>query len=292
METGKLQLLSVGEHTMAVKGFNDHLANTPLVFLHGVTMSLNFWVHEQTPALAAQRWYSMSLPGHYPGAFPQGFRPDQLTPEMIADVTASAIQQVVGDTPVILAGHSTGGFTAVAVAARHPQRVKAAVCISGFAHGYWTGGLRPLQIMARMGRVGRSLFEGSARLLSRSPRMYQRSLSFDVADSKTVARHPQLPLTMQAMYPDILRMDAGSIIAYFNRMPDIDITAWLANIQAPTLVLAGDHDPIVPPEQARIIARHIPHSTLRLFPAVGHLPMIERPDEYHEVVGHWVSSYL
>jgi pimeloyl-ACP methyl ester carboxylesterase len=50
---------------------------------------------------------------------------------------------------------------------------------------------------------------------------------------------------------------------------------WLHHIGAPTLVLSGGRDPIVPPINARILARRIPDSTLQIVPDAGHLLLME-----------------
>lgn len=53
---------------------------------------------------------------------------------------------------------------------------------------------------------------------------------------------------------------------------------WLGRIAAPTLVLAGDHDPIVPPRNARILARRIPDARLELVPGAGHLLLLDQAE--------------
>jgi poly(3-hydroxyalkanoate) depolymerase len=54
---------------------------------------------------------------------------------------------------------------------------------------------------------------------------------------------------------------------------------WLRTVQQPTLVLAGDDDPIVPLVNGRILARCLPHARLHVIPGGGHLFLLERPAE-------------
>ena len=61
------------------------------------------------------------------------------------------------------------------------------------------------------------------------------------------------------------------------------IAAWtsfdrLGNISAPTLVLCGEDDGMVPPENSRQLGELVPGATLRLIPHCGHLPMLEQPE--------------
>lgn len=292
MTTQTLQILNVGQHTLAVHGFNETLKSTPIICIHGITSSVNFWVREQSPYIKAQRWYSLSLLGHYPSTFPADFAPEHLTPELIADLTSEAIRQLVGDQPVILIGHSTGGFTALAVAARHPEQVKAAVSVSGFAHGYWTGVLRLLQMEARMGALGKLLFKLNLRTVTSTYAIYKAMLRFYTADQQAFYNYPNLDANIRDQYPYATQLDLDAMFAFFNRMPEIDITNWLPKISAPTLAIAGDADPIVPPEQAKIIAHTVPNATLHMIEGAGHLPMLEKPTAYHAPLNDWIAQFL
>jgi poly(3-hydroxyoctanoate) depolymerase len=59
---------------------------------------------------------------------------------------------------------------------------------------------------------------------------------------------------------------------------------WLRTLRQPTLVLAGDDDPIVPLVNARILARCIPHARLHVVRGGGHLFLLERPARMAAVV--------
>ena len=58
----------------------------------------------------------------------------------------------------------------------------------------------------------------------------------------------------------------------------------LESITSPTLVLCGDHDGMVPPENSRRLAGTIPDARLQLIPQCGHLPMLEQPEAVAEAV--------
>lgn len=51
----------------------------------------------------------------------------------------------------------------------------------------------------------------------------------------------------------------------------------LADVHAPTLLLWGRRDRLVPPEGARELLKAIPNSSLRLIPRAGHAPMLDAP---------------
>jgi poly(3-hydroxyoctanoate) depolymerase len=65
---------------------------------------------------------------------------------------------------------------------------------------------------------------------------------------------------------------------------------WLAKLSQPTLVLAGDDDPIVPAVNGRLLARLIPDARLRIVEGGGHLFLLERPAEMADLVSQFVRS--
>jgi poly(3-hydroxyoctanoate) depolymerase len=65
---------------------------------------------------------------------------------------------------------------------------------------------------------------------------------------------------------------------------------WLTRLAQPTLVLAGDDDPIVPLVNGRVLARLIPHARLRVVEGGGHLFLLERPDEMADLITRFVTS--
>ncbi len=58
----------------------------------------------------------------------------------------------------------------------------------------------------------------------------------------------------------------------------------LGAIAAPTLVLCGEDDGMVPPENSRNLAAAIPGARLELIPECGHLPMLEKPGAVAKLV--------
>jgi pimeloyl-ACP methyl ester carboxylesterase len=81
------------------------------------------------------------------------------------------------------------------------------------------------------------------------------------------------------------------MVSYFTAMPQTDITPHLSNIVAPTCLIAGDKDPIVPPIQSSIIAEKIINSSLIAIKDSGHLPFFEKPIEYKRAVDTWLAEF-
>jgi poly(3-hydroxyalkanoate) depolymerase len=67
---------------------------------------------------------------------------------------------------------------------------------------------------------------------------------------------------------------------------------WLHRIRQPTLVMAGADDPLVPPINARIIARLLPHNRLFIVPGGGHLFMLYSLDKVVPEIRSFLDSQL
>ena len=59
---------------------------------------------------------------------------------------------------------------------------------------------------------------------------------------------------------------------------------------APTLLLQGDRDRLVPVASARAVASLRPDWEYHEFAGAGHVPMLEVPGEFLEVVSDWLSA--
>jgi poly(3-hydroxyoctanoate) depolymerase len=65
---------------------------------------------------------------------------------------------------------------------------------------------------------------------------------------------------------------------------------WLRRLPHPTLVLAGDDDPIVPLANACILARLIPATRLHVIPGGGHLFLLDEPTETARLVTKFITE--
>jgi len=67
-----------------------------------------------------------------------------------------------------------------------------------------------------------------------------------------------------------------------------DTEARLSEVRAPTLVLTGDDDQIIPGESSKLLAERIPNAELRTIGGSGHLFFLERPDETIEILSDFL----
>jgi pimeloyl-ACP methyl ester carboxylesterase len=82
-------------------------------------------------------------------------------------------------------------------------------------------------------------------------------------------------------------IDAPSQPSYLEQMmagARFDVSSRVRDIRAPTLVLHGDDDRVVPVANAEALAEAISGATLRVFEDAGHLVFIERAEEVNEEI--------
>ena len=84
-----------------------------------------------------------------------------------------------------------------------------------------------------------------------------------------------------------------SLIGYLAQLyaiPGWTSLPWLRRLRQPTLVLAGDDDPIVPLINGRMLARLIPDARLHVVPGGGHLFLLEHADEVAGIVADFLTA--
>ena len=73
-------------------------------------------------------------------------------------------------------------------------------------------------------------------------------------------------------------------------IPKINLTARLAEIRCPSLVIVGKDDPGTPVSMAEDIHRAMPGSQLVVIPAAAHLSNLEQPDAFNQALGDFVDK--
>jgi pimeloyl-ACP methyl ester carboxylesterase len=283
--------LPCNSHQLKAICLNPGASGEPVILLHGITSTISFWqVNPARYVLGIGPCYALSLPGHYPAVAPIGFKGAPLTADVLVRLLDEAIHQLVGDQPVTLIGHSTGGFAALALAANRPEMVRRVVSISGFAHGRWIGILGLYQRAVRLGWPGEAYFKLMFSLLKPHPALFRWAMRFYAADLRALYSSPDLSEAIERTFPAYQRLDLDAILPYFKSMPQIDITEQLPHIQAQTLVITGDCDPIVPPAQSDLIAKLVKGAELAVIHGAGHLPFTERPVEYNLCLSKWLAQ--
>ena len=231
-----------------------------VILLHGFGASLETWEPWAQALSAHFRVIRFDLPGFgLTGADPTGDYSDAREMKILAD-----LMDQLGVARASLVGNSLGGRIAWSFAALHPDRVARLVLISpdGFASPGFAYGKAPEVPL----------------IMKALPYIAPRGL---LKSNLAVAyAHPQaLSETTVTRYRDLM-LAPGVRSALLARMGQTilrDPAPILARIQAPTLLLWGEKDGMIPISNAADYLRDLPHATLVRLPNLGHVPFEEDP---------------
>jgi len=207
------------------------------------------------------RSIALDWPGH--GESPAGNAPASAMG--FADVAEELVARLSPEGAIVL-GNSVGGFAAARLAIRRPELVRGLVLID-------SGGFLPrsLQVqifcalMARP-RFLRAIYPWFANRYMRPQGEADRRVR-DVGIA-TTRQDPGL-----AAVSGLWRSFSS---------PEHDLRKEAASIQAPTLVIWGKKDPVIPSKAGRTIAATIPGAQLELLDT-GHAPQVSDPDGFASI---------
>jgi 3-oxoadipate enol-lactonase len=249
----------------------------PLLLLAGLGYDHWFW-HKMVPGLAGQfRVIVMDNRGIGRSDKPDGPYTAQL---LAADAAALLNELGVAKTAVL--GHSMGGFIAQSLALDYPHLVShlilAATNFGGPRHVPVTA--EALAILMDTGgdpveRVRRGV------AVSCAPGFEQRQPGLLAELVAYRQQNPLQPGPYQAQLAIGLALMSDAA-AFESRLPQVT---------APTLILFGEHDKVVPPANAGLLARQIPHSRVVLLPDAGHFFPLETPEATVTAVADFIHSH-
>ncbi|TAN31427.1 alpha/beta hydrolase [bacterium] len=262
----------------------------PLLMVHGLGGSALNWMSVGPEVAKTHHALALDLAGF--GRTPLFKRSAAVGAN--AELVHSFIENVIGE-PVVLMGNSMGGHIAILEAADHPDWVTTLVLVDPAIPGVRVQRPKPamLGVMAALSIPGlaQTLLDRRARELG-AERLVRETLALVCADPScvdpaVVAAHVQLTRERERLGRQNGRafLQATRSIAF--RMADPRFWARAAHVTAPTLVIHGDLDRLIPIAAARKLARRRPEWTLKVLEGVGHVPMMETPGLFMNALNGW-----
>lgn len=233
---------------------------TPLVLIHGYPLDHTIW-DDVVPLLSGT--FDLVLPDL------RGFGASAASdrPATMADFAADIADLLdrLRIPQAALAGHSMGGYVALAFARAYPTRVRGL-------------GLVASQVLADTpeGRDGR----------------YKTAASVAEKGVGIVAEAMTSKLSADARVQTIVRglvgkqTPAGVIGALKAMAERADSTDLLSMMQFPVVLIHGEADALIPIERARAVEAALLQSRMFALKGVGHMPMMESPQETAEALKH------
>jgi pimeloyl-ACP methyl ester carboxylesterase len=248
--------------------FTDEGKGDPLLFIHGYPLSRGAWDNQVEAFRAKHRVVAPDLRGF--GESDLGDHTCPVTMKAYADdIHALMIERGIG--PVILAGHSMGGYIALAFALAHPELVRGLVLVGT--------------------RSGADSAEGAAGRLALAEKVKAEGpeAALEAIAPKMLSPHadPKLDPPMRHFMKGAT--GAGVIGALLGMAARPDSTPFLGDLRMKALVIAGADDMLIPPTESEAMAAALPDATLKLIPDAGHLVAFEQPDAFNEALKDWMD---
>lgn len=244
--------------------FHEEGRGEPVVLIGGLTSTVETW-GLQIPALV-RGGYRVIAPDNRGSGRTKVLQEDRVrTPQRFA-ADVHALLDALGLARVHLLGASMGGMIAQAFALAHPERLLSLTLACTTCGG-------PNAVTAAP-EVVQALVRGS------SPQATEEERRAGLA----VVLHPESfekRAAGVAFYEETKRAwphSAEEVGLRVLGVAGFDAWARLPEISAPTLVLTGDSDVLIPPENARILAQHIPGARLVVIEEAGHVFFCEQPE--------------
>src|SRR6202020_745197 len=262
-----------------------------VIFCHGYTLNQDCW-HFQRAALRQHRLVFWDQRDH--GRSGRSAAGAASIDRLGADLDLIIKAVAPGDMPVVLAGHSMGGMTIMALARQHPglfgTKVTGVALMSSAASGlsagspWMPGPIRPvltraLPVVLRGAASGyrAMLVEGSRRMAGDLSFLSTRFIGFG---------DPQVHPAVVDFLEQMIRSTPIEVISAFGEaLYAVDMRDTLEVLgRVPVVTMTGDKDRMVSPSLGLELAEAIPSAEMVWVPGAGHALILEAPEVVNEAI--------
>lgn len=256
----------------------DQGSGPAIVFIHGLGGSTFCWRHALERFAATHRVIALDLPG-----FGYSER-DPSAPLGLDDHArrVARVMETLGVERATVAGHSMGGAIAQRLALMAPERVNGLVLVAPMGANdqpRWQEGYGRI----RFARTSAPIWEQS---LALTRRVVRRALQQMAGDPDTISTE-----MVEGYARGLARHGTGACLEQLARCAQREPRAEPANITAPTLVVAGDMDPVFSTQYAGRIAGAIPGADFQVVESCGHMVPEEQPGEFHQLLETFLAHH-
>lgn len=262
--------------TVTVAGQELHVVDRgsgdPVVFLHAFPFNAAMWEYQYAALEADHRVIGIDLPGF--GSSPAPANPKAATMESWADLVVGVFDELGLEQPTVVAA-SMGGYLAFAMVRRHLDKLGPLVLVATRpkSDDVDTWEKRTAQQQA---------LEGGEDLATLAKGMVEGLLSQGSLDRPELVDY--VLALMQHNLPE------GWIAALEAMKNRPDAMGALRGMPRKTLVVAGELDRITPLAESTLITRLVADGELVVVKDSSHLPNLENPVEFNEVLTRFLAS--
>jgi 3-oxoadipate enol-lactonase len=242
-------------------------AGRPLVMLHSLLADRTVFDAIIPRLSSTRRLVVPSLPG-----FGRSSAAGSTTAEVADRIIQMMASMGLGNETDVL-GNGFGGFIAATIGIRHGKRVRRLV-------------------LSNCGAT----FDDSGRAAFRT--MAQRATQAGMSGLVDVAMSRLFPADFIASRADVidtrraafLSIDPAFFAGICEGLANLDLREMAAQINNPSLVIAGDRDTATPLQMGRTLANLIQGSTFVELAGLGHAPMVQDPERFLSVLSNFIGT--
>jgi 3-oxoadipate enol-lactonase len=239
--------------------YEDHGSGPVVVLLHGFPLSRKMWSAQVASLSHSNRVIVLDLRGHGDSPAPEGV----YTMDAMADDVVALLDSLSVAGPIVLGGHSMGGYISFAMTARHAERVRALILMDTRAGADSPEAARAREENARKveetGAIGHVIDAMLPKLFAEITRK----------------AHPEQVAAIRAIMERTPPRGVAGALRGMAVRPDR--SSDLARIHVPTLIVVGAEDVLTPPSEAQRMEEALPSATLVEIPQAGHMAPVENP---------------
>jgi proline iminopeptidase len=199
---------------------------------------------------------------------------------------ADALRTRITTDPVILFGHSYGGFLALDYALRYPQHVAGLILCSTAASAAHAATAVELAASRGMPAALAALHHALA-----NPSGSDSEFAESWRSVLPLYFHNNDPERTASVFAKTIFSAEGYNRAFFSWLAQYDVRERLGEIDMPALVLSGADDWIMPPQLAgNELTEGLRNAEHVVFEHSGHFPFIEEPERFTEVISTWLRK--
>jgi pimeloyl-ACP methyl ester carboxylesterase len=245
-----------------------------IVLAHGYGLGSRSWHYQLRDLADEHRVVAWDQRGH--GRSGRAAGRDYTIEALGLDLDAVLEAVLAPGERAVAVGHSMGGMTVMAYAQAHPGRVPGRLAGAALVG---TGASR-LVVGSAVSTGIAALSVAEQRLTRRMRRRYaddqQAAGDLTFLLTRAVGLNPDASDAHVAFVESLLiEMPREAKAAFAQTLGTLNVSAALAQLAVPTLVLVGERDRLTPPRQARALVAALPDPTLVELPGLGHHPQLE-----------------
>lgn len=246
--------------------YREEGSGSPILLVHGNGLAHGQWKHNISALSRYYKVYAPDLPG-----FGQSDKPDVNYGRDYYVNFLVSFMEALGLPCVAIAGSSFGGSIAASFSALYPDKVSALILSD--ASGLTANGLSK----------NKEVYNFFLSLLIRSRNLYCRQLFFD-GNQSTLLEDTTLVTDSKETRGAFMK-NCNAMLQYDERY-----VKSLMGIKAPTLVIWGMDDLLLPVSDAEKYGKLIPGSRVIIFDKCGHIPNVEQYARYNTAVFDFLAS--